>query len=244
VLSSTWQKTAWMQRRLGADGRPRDAMPRVPGLASAFGMMHCEADCERLLYMANGRHHNMNARTSHALLSRLAGPGDAGDAGQARVHRAPHLLASNLLLRNSAETRALVGAWVDFQTSEAILQREVKGKGLLAAGTLSAAICASHPPEQNVMTMLARNMSIPVVNPCPYLPDGQRSRKFYKSWAGAHSACYTRFKSVTRFLQTLRDGRFEVQEHAGGEEEAELVSAYVAQLKSAGKVLAPGDLSW
>ena len=146
------------------------SMPPTDG--SVYGRVHPNSKSP-LCYMNNLERRNIHPRTRFGFADLIAG--DHRDF----LYR-PHVLTSNMLLRNNADNRALIWDW------------------LIMALARPEAFCISHTQDQAAFTILALNRSLPIVNPNPY---EHSNGVCYKCCGG---------KDAQTFLRAISRGAFEV----------------------------------
>ena len=191
TVSRAWAQ--WHQKR---GGRFANRAVR-----SAYGLLHCDgSDCDRRPFMQNKFQGSINRLTLRTFCE-LQGDGNSTSSTQIPTSRKdglgrrrpcrnlefedavlqkPHVLNSNVLLEHTDENRRLVQRWIELAIS--------KPDGF----------CSSHTNDQAIFSLLVRNFSLPLINPCIYLT------------MGGYRACQQHTKNTRTFLELLTVGAYEV----------------------------------
>lgn len=167
-----WARTRWFQRLNSSGSWPSHR------LRNAYGLVSCSmANCEDDTFQANYRRTSINRET-------LRGFKELLDGDDKTILARPHLLNSNILLRNSAATRLLVWDWLQMAIAK------------------PKAFCSSHTNDQAAWTLLVQNRSLPLINPCVYLGTVPADKR---TWS-----CEQHYKQHNTFLTVIKEGLFEV----------------------------------
>ena len=172
------ENSTWARMCPSASAALRPSSSRT---ASAIGILHCADDCSfnsGSLCTENDSQGKMTAQTLEGFAA-ASGPAPLDSA----LLRQPHLLATNMLLENSAANRDLMAAWLQMAVDSPF-------------GT-----CGSHVPEQMTLTLLVAKRSLPVVNLCPYMSHRYRP---------PYDTCYRQTKSASMLLRALAGRAFSV----------------------------------
>lgn len=171
-VGRAWGATEWFQQHT------RSGTWASRNVTNAVGVISCSSrDCEMDTFQANYRGTVINRETIAAFRDLVPG-------GDSTALRRPHVLNSNILLRNSVSTRLLVWDW------------------LMMAITHPHGFCSSHTNDQAAWTLLVQNRSMPLINPCVYLgtlPPAMRNR-----------GCERHYKKHNTFFDVLRRGLYEI----------------------------------
>eukprot|EP00931_Biecheleriopsis_adriatica_P020570 TRINITY_DN13704_c0_g1_i1.p1 TRINITY_DN13704_c0_g1~~TRINITY_DN13704_c0_g1_i1.p1 ORF type:complete len:539 (-),score=54.11 TRINITY_DN13704_c0_g1_i1:44-1660(-) len=177
AVSSPWATTRWFEKR------HRQGWDRSP-VGSAYGLLHCPADCRKQTYLNNKASRNVNRQAFKSAYWELI------KAPEDDFFSWPAVLDSNILLRNGPETRLLIWDWLS-----------------MALGRPKE-WCMSQTTDQGAWTVLVLSRRLPLVNTCIYFdncdwhtPSVANSSATYCSWMS---------KNVNVFLSVISSGWFEV----------------------------------
>ena len=172
-----WARTAWLRdKQLARDAEAAAAGAGGTGaVRSAWGVVHCHPDDELSLYYPNVDIIEPATRAAFAADGRFDDDEPFGSA--------PHVLSSNMLVENTAASRALAAEWLAMS-----LERP-------------AAYCQTPTPDQATLSFLVRRHGLALVNPCVYLHDRR---------AGGGENRHMEAKRADVFLGALARDAFEV----------------------------------